>query len=103
MALGFKLDEGEMFNQSLVEENFTLAHGDMLVFYTDGITEAMNENFESFGEEQLLASIEAHRDFDPDKLRQHIIGEVGAFVGKGIQHDDMTLILFGIDLDVSAL
>ena len=75
----------------------------MLVFYTDGITEAMNEKFESFGEEQLLASIEAHRDFGPDKLRQYIIGEVGAFVGKGTQHDDMTLILFGIDSDVGTM
>ena len=103
MALGLKLDEGEMFNQVLVEESFTLAHGDMLVFYTDGITEAMNENLESFGEEQLLASIEAHRDLNPDKLRQHIIGEVGAFVGKGTQHDDMTLILLGIDSDVGTM
>jgi len=90
MALGLNLD-------------LTLAHGDMLVFYTDGITEAMNENFESFGEERLLASIEAHRDFDPDQLRQQIIGEIDAFVGKGTQHDDMTLVLLRINSDVGTM
>ena len=103
MALGLNLDEEGMFNQVLVEENLTLAHGDMLVFYTDGITEAMNENFESFGEERLLASIEAHRDFDPDQLRQQIIGEIDAFVGKGTQHDDMTLVLLRINSDVGTM
>ena len=93
MALGLKLDTGGMFNEVLVEESLTLAPGDTLIFYTDGITEAMNEKFESFGEEQLLASIDAHRDYDPGKLRQQIISEIEAFVGKGMQHDDMTLIL----------
>ena len=103
MALGLKLDTGDMFSQVLVEESFTLAHGDTLVFYTDGVTEAMNENFESFGEEQLLASIDAHRDCDPGQLRQQIIGEIDAFVGKGTQHDDMTLILLRRNSDVGTM
>tara|TARA_B100001123_G_scaffold438925_1_gene574742 strand:+ start:201 stop:2375 length:2175 start_codon:yes stop_codon:yes gene_type:complete len=99
MALGFQLDKGDMFNQVLAEDSFTLAPGDTLVFYTDGVTEAMNENFDSFGEEQLVVSIDAHRDFDPAQLRQQIVGEIDAFVGKGTQHDDMTLIFLRINSD----
>ena len=93
MALGLKLDKGEMFERLLCEESITLMPGDLVMLFTDGISEAMNDQDECFGETRLCELLEAHRDLPFEELRDRLIQEVHAFAGDCRQHDDMTMVL----------
>ncbi|HIN10960.1 MAG TPA: hypothetical protein EYM63_05010, partial [Acidobacteria bacterium] len=66
-------------------------------FFTDGITEAMNEESDLFGEERLSRLLVEHAHLTSDELREQILGDVEAFVGGADQHDDMTIVLLRID------
>ncbi len=70
-----------------------LAAGDVLVIYTDGISEAApSEESEEFGEERLTSNVKANRLKPADEVLEAIITEVQAF-SQGEQADDMTLIV----------
>ena len=71
--------------------------GDLFLFFTDGITEAMNEADYLFGESRLGQLAETHCDLSSDQLRECVLREVQAFVGAAPQHDDMTMILLKVD------
>lgn len=90
MALG--LEGGETFNSVLEEVELRLRPGELLVFYTDGFTEAMNPGHEEFGEERLVESVRKHRSQSVDVFIQSIIDDVRAFAGNAPQHDDMTIV-----------
>src|SRR5262249_47991650 len=70
-----------------------LAGDDILVIYTDGISEAAaTEDGEEFGEERLVARVRAQYAQSADRIMQGIIGDVQRF-SQGEQADDMTLIV----------
>ena len=97
MVLGLNLDNGEMFDRLLREETMPIHEGDMFLFFTDGISEAMNGDDDCFGEARLGSIVEQHAHLPSDELRERILREIAAFVGDAPQHDDMTLILLRID------
>jgi serine phosphatase RsbU (regulator of sigma subunit) len=97
MVLGLKLDNGEMFERLLEEETIALHPGDLYLFFTDGISEAMNVHDDCFGEQRLGDFVEAHAHLPSDQLRERMLREIAAFVGDAPQHDDMTMILLKID------
>jgi sigma-B regulation protein RsbU (phosphoserine phosphatase) len=97
LVLGLKIDGGEVFEQLLEEDTIPLQAGDLCLFFTDGITEAMNEGDDFFGEARLARVIEDHSHLATDELRERVLHEVTAFVGAAAQHDDMTMILLKID------
>jgi sigma-B regulation protein RsbU (phosphoserine phosphatase) len=68
----------------------TLACGDCLVIFTDGLVEAENQAAEAYGEERLLSVLQAGAASAPDALLQRMIAEVNTFVGATRQHDDIT-------------
>ena len=68
----------------------------MLVFYTDGITEAMNNDSDLFGDSRLSRIVEEHGHLDSGELRERILREIESFVGTADQHDDMTMILIKV-------
>ncbi len=72
----------------------SLARGDRLVLFTDGITEARNASDEEFGEERLLDLIVRHRASPAAALQTHLADAVGVFAAQGLQ-DDATLIVLG--------
>ncbi len=86
----------EKFAELLEEDRITLQQGDVLVLYTDGITEAMNGDSDLFGEARLSRIVTEHGHLDAGELRERILREVEAFVGNADQHDDMTMILIKI-------
>ncbi|RLB39711.1 MAG: hypothetical protein DRH12_11150 [Deltaproteobacteria bacterium] len=94
--------EGDTFPLGILEEaiyqetQIQLQPGDKLVFYTDGIVEAMNEREEMFGFERLLDCIRSCKDRSADETLSTIIQEVNSFAGKASQHDDITLIIVGV-------
>ena len=77
--------------------------GDVIVFYTDGITEAMNADSDLFGEARLSRIIEEHGHLDSAELRERILREIESFVGGADQHDDMTMILLKVEEALRAL
>src|SRR5262249_8328057 len=97
LVLGLKIDNGEMFERLLQEQTIPLHAGDLYLFFTDGITEAMNEGDDCFGEARLGQLIEDHAHLQSAELRERVLREIEAFVGTAPQHDDMTLILLKID------
>jgi sigma-B regulation protein RsbU (phosphoserine phosphatase) len=97
LVLGLRIDDGERFDALLVEATLRLRPGDLLVLFTDGISEAMNEHADCFGESQLADLIEEHGHLAIAELRERVLREIDAFVGGAPQHDDMTMILLKVD------
>ena len=71
----------------------TLAPGDWLVIFTDGLVEAENQVGEPYGEDRLLGVLQSGATASPEILLQRMIAEVNAFVGATPQHDDITLMV----------
>jgi sigma-B regulation protein RsbU (phosphoserine phosphatase) len=75
------------------QETIILKPGDLLVAYTDGITESMNENGEEFGEDRLIQLIQKYSNLDSDKMKGVIVEEVLAWSLAEERQDDMTVIV----------
>jgi sigma-B regulation protein RsbU (phosphoserine phosphatase) len=75
------------------EHATTLQSGDAVIFYTDGITEAMNAEWEEFGVERLIAMIQRHRKSSAENIRNAIYEAVLQFTGDAAQADDLTLVV----------
>ena len=97
MRRGLKLDRGEMFERLLHEETIALTPGDLCLFFTDGISEAMNAQDEEWGEGQLLASARAVLPCPPQALIDRLFVCADAFAAGATQHDDMTVVAVRID------
>jgi phosphoserine phosphatase RsbU/P len=70
-----------------------LRPGDLLVAYTDGISEAMNPADEEWGEERLMAAVRRCPDLPAEPMLRHLLASADAFVAGAKQHDDMTLVV----------
>jgi phosphoserine phosphatase RsbU/P len=68
----------------------TLAPGDWLVVFTDGLVEAENQLAEPYGEDRLVGVLQSGVAGTPELLLQRMIAEVNTFVGTTPQHDDIT-------------
>jgi serine phosphatase RsbU (regulator of sigma subunit) len=71
----------------------TIRSGDTLALYTDGITEAFNEQGDEFGEERLMDALLRHRHQSAQEMLTAIVGDVRQFSKSREQHDDITLII----------
>lgn len=76
-----------------VEERVNIAKGDVLVLYTDGITEVINSEEEEFGEERLEEIVGDHASASAQYLVDHIIESVAEFAEDLGAFDDETLIV----------
>jgi sigma-B regulation protein RsbU (phosphoserine phosphatase) len=97
LVLGLKLDDGQMFERILEEDTISLREGDLLLFFTDGITEAMDPGDDCFGEARLGRLVEEYGDLPADELRDRVLAEITTFVSGAPQHDDMTMILLKVE------
>src|SRR5579862_9625197 len=71
----------------------TLAPGDWLIIFTDGLVEAENAHQDEYGETRLLAAIEDGKSVEPAEMLKRLLAEVDLFVGSTPQHDDVTCLL----------
>jgi sigma-B regulation protein RsbU (phosphoserine phosphatase) len=78
------------------ETRLQLAAGDRVVFYTDGIVEAMNEKQEIFGFNRLLEIVRGAKSMTADSLLNEIHDSVNTFASGTAQHDDITLIVVSV-------
>jgi serine phosphatase RsbU (regulator of sigma subunit) len=91
LALGF--DSGERFKTIIQEVELPLVHGDTFLFFTDGISEAMNGSSELFGESRLADILKHASELSSDDLKERILHEVRVFAAGESPHDDMTLVI----------
>lgn len=75
------------------ESRLKLEPGDLLVCYTDGITEPENAYGEMFGEDRLISLLLAHADREMDEIAGKIVEEVTKWTASSELQDDMTLLL----------
>ncbi len=74
--------------------NFTIMHkGDILLLYTDGITEAHDESGHLFGEQRLINLLRLHKAKSPKEICQHILQEVQTYCRNAEYSDDRTLVV----------
>lgn len=74
------------------EETLHLEHGDTLLLYTDGVTEATNENDEEFGEKRLEDTLKDVPQQNCQQIINAVKANVKTFAGKAEQSDDITLL-----------
>ena len=74
-------------------ETLALRGGDIIVMYTDGVTEAMGFAGAPFGRERLLGSVWRHRECDARHLASQLLWDVRRFVGLSEQSDDITVVV----------
>ena len=95
--------KGDNFPLGILEEcdyqetQIVLKPGDRIIFYTDGIVEAMNEKEEIFGFDKLLDVLQSRGSISADELLREILNKVKLFAGNAPQHDDLTLIVVGAE------
>jgi membrane protease YdiL (CAAX protease family) len=91
IALG--LEYGEIFERTLKENTIQIRRGDLLVFYTDGFTEAMNLHQQEYGEDRLVDLIINNRSGGAEDIITLLLSEIKAYIGEAEQHDDMTIVV----------
>lgn len=67
--------------------------GDMLIFYTDGLTEAANANGEQFGDKRVRQTVQKHQTHNVQEICEALFNEMVRFVGKVEMDDDITLVV----------
>jgi len=94
MAIGF--GDPDSFDLALEERAVTLAHGDMVVAYTDGVTEAMDQAQNEWGVLNLIKTVQvtALDDGGAQQAAKNVQQRLLQFVGDTPQYDDMTLVAF---------
>ncbi len=74
-----------------------LRRGDLIFLYTDGFTEAMDEEMNPFGEERLMKSVDARRDQPLDEIARGLLGDIREHVQGADQYDDMTFLFLRVE------
>jgi serine phosphatase RsbU (regulator of sigma subunit)/pSer/pThr/pTyr-binding forkhead associated (FHA) protein len=83
-----------LFEHAAYEEDaLTLAAGDVIVAFSDGVSEAFNEAGEEYGDDRLLAVVGAHRHCGPQELLDAVAADLRAFCGRAVASDDVTLVV----------
>ena len=92
-GLGVGLEKGVVFAGTLVEEKIKLKPGQIFGFFSDGITEAMNESLDMFGEDKLSEILKNKSMVKSTEIMDDIWKNLQAFRGNAEQNDDMTIVL----------
>ena len=79
------------------EQSMHLMPGDLLLLYTDGISEAMTHEDEEWGEERLIAAAEKVKDQYAPEILRALFHAADTFTAGAPQHDDMTLLVLKLE------
>lgn len=95
-GIGLGLNYSNIFNNSLEVIELTLKDDDILVVFTDGITEAKNSGMEDFGLSRLKDIIVSERALTAHEITNRIIHDVTVYSESRQQHDDITLLILKV-------
>ena len=79
------------------QETVMLEKGDLVLAFSDGVTEAMNENSEEFGDDSLVSLMRNRHGQDPRRILEELVREVKKFTGDALQSDDVTMMVVRFD------
>ena len=83
---------GTIEDNSFPEYEIRLEPGDRIFVYTDGVTEAVNENREQYREERLREKLNSGKDADQKTLLKGVLQDIVGFAGAAEQFDDITMV-----------
>lgn len=105
--LRFNRDNGEKFNilsktglilgilknETWKQGTIDLLPGDVLVHYTDGVTEAQNMDGELYGAKRLIRCVQGNLDYSAQEIKNAILDDISEFIGYAPQFDDIALVI----------
>ena len=92
-GLGLGLDGGEIFEKTLAVETIQLQTGDVLIMYTDGVSEARNGDGEEFGYQRLAEAVLDMKRDSAEFLLDGILERIHDFTRTDVIEDDLTLLI----------
>jgi sigma-B regulation protein RsbU (phosphoserine phosphatase) len=92
-GMGLGLERGPLFENAIEEVRIPIKPESLFLFYTDGITEAMNEKQQQLGEDAIVHMLNANRLLSANKIQQAILALVEKFRGSAEQYDDITMVV----------
>ncbi|MFN1834733.1 PP2C family protein-serine/threonine phosphatase [Balneola sp. MJW-20] len=101
-GLGIGVASSDDFIRHTEEVEYKIKEGDVIVLYTDGVTEMMDPGGRFYGEERLRQLVNAIKEDSAEQILKKITGDVREFKGTAKQHDDMTLLIIKADARVEA-
>jgi serine phosphatase RsbU (regulator of sigma subunit)/anti-sigma regulatory factor (Ser/Thr protein kinase)/tetratricopeptide (TPR) repeat protein len=90
--IGIELPEKDLFRESIESDTIQLFEDDLVLIYTDGITEAMDDMRELFGEERLLDTIRGHGTLRASPFTEKLSEAIQSFTRGHPQSDDITFV-----------
>ncbi len=88
---------GPTFDDTIEECTLDLRIGDVLVFYTDGFSEAMNAAKDQYGDDRLARKVGEAGNRSATEILHAVAEDVHHFVGAADRHDDMTMVVVKLD------
>jgi serine phosphatase RsbU (regulator of sigma subunit) len=93
MSLGIL--DGDTFRLS--EEQVILSPGDVLVMYTDGLTDVLDPGEELYGRDRFESLLMGYADRSPEELCTAVLDDLATYRGDAEQYDDMTILVMGVE------
>jgi sigma-B regulation protein RsbU (phosphoserine phosphatase) len=75
------------------QETVTLGRGDLVLIFSDGVSEAMNASGEQLGEGPIQTVLKEHHRGDPEELKEALIAAVRGHAAGAPQADDITIVV----------
>lgn len=95
-GIGVGLDKGDIFNL-LEEVTIPYSEGDKFIYFSDGVTEEMNEKNELYGIDRLSSLVSNNLSQDADNILKTILKDLDCFRDTKHQNDDITLVVISAD------
>jgi serine phosphatase RsbU (regulator of sigma subunit)/PAS domain-containing protein len=91
-GLGLGLEEGKIFESDIEEQTIKLNEKDLVIFYTDGVSDSRDSSLNNYGIKRIKDFITKNKDLPITQLVTETVLDVRNFSGSTPQYDDMTLI-----------
>lgn len=92
-GLGLGIIRGDKYSNYIQQSSFTYNPGDILILYTDGITEAKNTDNDEYGYDRLLEVIEKNADMASEEIKERVIKDLYSFCNDKPLQDDYSLVV----------
>ncbi|MDX1591295.1 MAG: PP2C family protein-serine/threonine phosphatase [Balneolaceae bacterium] len=93
LGIGLGMAGGDTFSKNTMEETIQLSTGDILIMFTDGVVEAVDQNHAFYGEKRLYELVRKNSDLCSEELIKVIMDDLEKFSEGVSQHDDMTMLI----------
>jgi sigma-B regulation protein RsbU (phosphoserine phosphatase) len=84
---------GVLENETWKQKRVELKPGDVLVHYTDGVTEAQNLDGDLYGVKRLIHCVQANQGCSAEEIQKAILADIYSFMGPAPQFDDIALVI----------